>query len=138
MRLSEKIALGSLMLRPVPGILNDGHGGGCAFGMAKAADSAYVDKAWLTEIHEDVLPCDCGKDKSLVMGGMCTLLPRSWSARDYTNAIVHIFNYHVATKKDWTIDQLCDWVRSVEPDEPEEVVPTTEVIQEALAELVTK
>jgi len=39
------------------------------------------------------------------------------------NIIVHLFNYHVMTKKDWTMDQLIDWVRSVEPPDPEEDAP---------------
>jgi len=34
--------------------------------------------------------------------------------------VVHLFNDHVMTRKDWTLDQLIDWVRSVEPADPEE------------------
>lgn len=48
--------------------------------------------------------------------------------------IVHVFNYHVMTVKDWTLDRLVQWVASVEPAEPEEVV--TEPVTERKEELV--
>ena len=38
----------------------------------------------------------------------------------YYSVIAHIFDYHVMTTGQWTLDQLIDWVRSVEPDEPVE------------------
>ena len=38
----------------------------------------------------------------------------------YYSTIAHIFDYHVMTTGQWTLDQLIDWIRSVEPDEPVE------------------
>jgi hypothetical protein len=39
-------------------------------------------------------------------------IPREMRIKDI---IAHIFDYHVMTKKNWTLDQLAAWVQSVEP-----------------------
>jgi hypothetical protein len=42
-------------------------------------------------------------------------VPRKMRVKDI---IAHLFDYHVMEKKNWTLDQLVDWVREVEPNEP--------------------
>lgn len=121
MRLSERIMLGSLILKPMAGIRKSGDGRfGCVFGMADETGHEFY--KWTNEMPEVsvCLPCDCGRDGSAIMGNCCRKYPRSFCTRSYVQAIVHIFNYHVCTAKDWTLEQLVDWVRSVEPAEPEE------------------
>jgi hypothetical protein len=44
----------------------------------------------------------------------------------YMIGIVHVFNYHVCTVKDWTLDQLIDWIRTIEPAEEEAPVAAEE------------
>ncbi|MGA8688919.1 MAG: hypothetical protein WB662_03165 [Methyloceanibacter sp.] len=43
------------------------------------------------------------------------------------NAIVHIFNQHVCDG-DWTIEQLADWVASIEPPDPAEEAARTAIV----------
>ena len=123
MRLSDAINLGSLLLKPVAGTRGDGNDGGCALGMAGKAAGGYVGCGfadWAKEIQSvDLLPCECGKDGSKIMGSSCDYFYRASVPRNCVHAITHLFNYHVCTAKDWTLEQLVDWVRSVEPDEPE-------------------
>ena len=46
---------------------------------------------------------------------------------------IHLFNDHVMTKKEWTMDQLIDWVATVEPPDPEEEQMRKEIHEEVLA-----
>jgi hypothetical protein len=112
MRLSQAIALGRTLCSPVPATQDDLNGGGCALGMgARALGLKFFHGYSLNEINYPTLrnrvemPCSCD-------------LPRG----DYWygtlgGAIAHFFNEHVFGAKDWTLDQLIDWVRSVEPAE---------------------
>jgi hypothetical protein len=59
------------------------------------------------------------------MGTNCWMCHRA-SMTALRSVIVHLFNYHVVTAKDWTIERLADWVRSIEPPEPNEVAKPTE------------
>lgn len=69
------------------------------------------------------LPCEC---KDLIVGGGMRLLASS-GRESLMSAIIHLFNYHVMTKKDWTMEKVIDYVASVEPPDPLESVTTSHV-----------
>ena len=46
-------------------------------------------------------------------------------------AIYHVFDEHVMYLHDWTLDQLIDWIRSVEPQEAEASLIPKETVDEA-------
>lgn len=107
MKLSDAIALGRTLKSPRAYTLGIGEDGGCAIGMGLAAvdehgswPAVMTRWPWLTNQRE--LPCGCNE------GVGCS-----------ASAIVHVFDFHVYEKCDWTLDQLIDWVRSVEPAEAE-------------------
>ena len=117
MKLSNAMATGRVLLRARAGIFVAGSSG-CALGMAyKASGLTAQDKivgytmndchhAWpWTRQSLKTVPCTCGVE-------------------DYNlgQAITHLFDVHVMDAavrnvKAWTLDQLIDWVRSVEPAE---------------------
>lgn len=111
MKLSEAIVLGSNVIRPLAGgLAEDPSRQTCAFMMAAAALSkpaclwaeAPMEWPWLTR-HLMHVPCGCrGWDRYLTA--------------NYMTAVIHIFSCHVATKE-WTVEQLADWVASVEPED---------------------
>ncbi len=111
MKLSEAIVLGSTVFRPLAGgLVADPSRQTCAFMMAAAALSkpaclwaeAPTTWPWLTRQLAHV-PCGCrGWDRYL--------------SANYMTAIIHVFACHVATKE-WTIEQVADWVASVEPQD---------------------
>jgi hypothetical protein len=121
-RLSDAIATGRVLLKPLAGELIDMSGtAGCALGMAaKAAGigSIGVDirLKWLWIREEAEMPCSCIPSPFASMH----------SPQPCSNIITHIFDDHVMTDKDWTLDQLIDWVRSVEPPEPFEDITAVE------------
>ena len=63
-------------------------------------------------MREVVRPCDCWRFR----------VPREMRIKD---VIAHIFDYHVMTKKNWTLERLAAWVKTVEPEEvlPKEIGP---------------
>lgn len=127
MRLSEAIGLGSVLIKPRANYLLDESGTmGCALGMAGIAiglslrgpkisfcginigsEERYepLREAWpwlLQTVSE--YPCGCALDSK---------------CEDHEDTITHLFDNHVAVpiefgNKDWTLDRLIDWVRSVE------------------------
>lgn len=124
MRLSEAIATGRMLVHAVPGVVLSYDGlNGCALGMGYIANGGQIDFTvgigletpmrtwpWLAESH--ALPCRCNISCGL------------------TNAqiIAHLFDYHImgceiglsqgeGVEQDWTLDQLIDWIASVEPAE---------------------
>lgn len=107
MKLSEAILLGSSMLKPVAGRLGEGDEG-CALGMAGVAACGKHDGVncdvftWVNDKSADS-PCGC------FAGNFGMKSVRAW--------IAHIFNEHVMDDKTWTLEQLCDWIRTVEPAE---------------------
>lgn len=114
MRLSEAILLGSVSVRPLAGHMikfENGETFGCALGMACISAAVPVFKSkqiydewpWLQAVF--ALPCCCGGDVFLA-----------------SSVIVHIFDYHIMGSYHpyWTLEQLVDWVRSVEPPEPDQ------------------
>jgi hypothetical protein len=141
MRFSEAIALGSMSLKPSAGkFLNRDRTEGCAMGMAyvgmgEVAYNKLQDQLFTK--HRAPMPCDC---VGTVMGGSCIYgLRVEWVGRVHSVAqiIVHLFNYHVMTVKDWSMDKLIDWVRLVEPAEAEvaEVPVATPVVEEVLVHI---
>lgn len=136
MKISTAIALGRTMIKAVAGTRNNGLGYGCALGMAEAAigqtnyyKSAESNWRWIT-VPSLPLPCGC---TGLVMGSGCHTESYHGGSWPTISSIVHLFNYHVMTKKDWTLDQLIDWLASIEPKEPEEVAvaaPVQEIMKE--------
>src|ERR1700687_528175 len=135
MRAAEAIRLGSLMIKPVAGTRNDGNGGGCAIGMGNfsltgdAGNGADMHTcrawerrfSWVTKSVFTQLPCSC--DSQMVVGSICRITARSCVEASPIMAMVHLFNYHVCTVKDWTIDRLCEWFNSIDPT-PRDSEPT--------------
>lgn len=125
MRLSDAIATGRMLLTPTLGV-RELNGGGCAIGMAEVAlgiektnkrlENVYP---WLSNTIED-LPC--GSDHFYIHENpylACFNPVTKPQVQSYSCAIAHIFNVHVMRDKTWNLDQLIDWVRSVEPAEKE-------------------
>lgn len=140
MRLSEAIALGRTLLNPVPGSLFAGEDGGCAQGMAlrcigkkTTAESRLGigdDWPWTLEVVGK-FPCEC-------VEGRPEIFSDGWFPyADTRSAIAHLFDSHVMGRhQDWTLDQLIDWVRSVEPAEPplpEQAIAESEASTEQVA-----
>jgi hypothetical protein len=109
MKPSEAILLGSTQYRAVPGQLFTPPDGACVWGMALAAvgakqlvsscnDLAPVYGLWPWTFQKGSVPCGCP----------CFHI-------NYARVIAHLFDRHVATAY-WTLEQLVDWVRSVEPE----------------------
>lgn len=106
MRLSEAILLGRVtIIDPAPCDITR-----CALGMA--ANAVGVERTtnavigrwpWLLKLSDSRCP---------VMGSCYT-------GQVFYSVLVHIFDSHVILGHDWTLEQLVDWVCSVEPDELE-------------------
>jgi hypothetical protein len=111
MRLSDAIALGRTLKKPVRGMMGIGTNHGCALGMADAGvGGAKFGNEFATELctwpwlsGNTRLPCGCRSRRGF--------------SSNHAGIIAHLFDEHVFEKEDWTLDQLIDWVRSVEPAE---------------------
>ena len=105
MRLSDAIALGRMILRPLGGTFNDGKGGGCALGMAYMAAGLDPYKELFSAMQ-----CEPGwkwiENTLLVLPCGCTGYNKLYAL----STIVHLFDIHVMHLGDWTLDQLIDWV----------------------------
>jgi hypothetical protein len=115
MRLSEAILLGSSIIKAKGGAIFYPDGSGCALGMGLAANGYTCNPfagdgdalhlwPWLKQAT--VLPC-------------CPTLLSEDGTTDVMSAIVHLFDFHVSEERDWTIEELCQWLASIEPPEPE-------------------
>jgi hypothetical protein len=124
-KLSEAILLGSTILTPKAGVQHEtteeGQQG-CALGMAAIANGCTYGPPRRPDSGEST--------RSLGTAGVwgewvknkirrpCTcwfLIPRRMQIQEI---ITHLFDYHVMAKKaDWTLDQLVNWVKTVEPVE---------------------
>lgn len=121
MRLSEAILLGSTVLTPKAGQQHYSElNAGCALGMAavaagysfRPATEPFEEKDRRTLGTEGVWgswvlamvrrPCDCWRFR----------VPREMRVKD---VIAHLFDRHVMSCKDWTIEQLTSWVETIEP-----------------------
>lgn len=106
-RLSDAILLGSRVIPSQPITMGYSGGPGCALGMACAATGLDVGcNARESDLLKDRfpvldteiwLPCGCSDRNFKVFG-----------------VIGHIFDFHVMDKHNWTIEQLVDWVRTIE------------------------
>jgi hypothetical protein len=132
MKLSDAILLGSTMIKPLAGkhLSPDGDEG-CAWGMVDMATGgrAFRDLLVMAANFLAELPCGC-TDEWIIGSGMN--VQRRESMNNLSAIIVHLFNYHVMTRKDWTLERLVDWVRSVEPAEPEEKELEKREVQEVI------
>jgi hypothetical protein len=120
MRLSDAIAMGRMLVPEQRRFVL----GGCAFGMALKACGAEllyeeVKRLWPWTAEKQEIEPPCGCVASFV-----------YPAADASAAIFHLFDNHVRGNpnifRPWTLDQLIDWVRSVEPAEDEDVAPVVE------------
>ena len=121
MKLSEAILLGSTVLTPKAGQQHYSDlNAGCALGMAavaagytfRAATEPFDEKDRRTLGTEGVWgswvlatvrrPCDCWRFR----------VPREMRVKDI---IAHLFDRHVMSRKDWTVEQLAAWVETAEP-----------------------
>jgi len=145
-KLSEAILLGSTVVAANPGqqYFSETEAG-CALGMAAIAKGCRflrvvgtvpekdrrtfrVEGIWGKWVLRVVMqPCECPLDR-----------PREMRIKDI---IAHLFDCHVAGKKNWTLDQLVAWVQTWEPKEASTaamanaVASDTTLSSEARAEL---
>src|ERR1700747_785030 len=116
MRASTAMNLGRAILKPLAGVHWDHNANaGCAWGMADAAlggGAAFHLMLQKANQHMVVLGCECGPGE--IMLGGCQMHFWQGGIMSLAQAIVHLFNYHVMTKRDWSMDRLIEWVRSVE------------------------
>lgn len=122
MRSSEALILGSVMLKAHPGsvyIRDKGREFGCAIGMIAAGsghlkelqDGNLILPGWMYE--EVILPCQCG----------------GFTKHRIEAIVMHLFDNHVFRHtgdhfdvdgkqlEKWTLDQIADWLYSIEPKE---------------------
>jgi len=138
MRLAERLMLGSTMLKPLRGIWNNGDYG-CALGMISKTNNENTTEFWnknsdMIYKHVALPSCGCDARKSLMAGG--GMLEHFQTVDYFYKVLVHLFNQHVCATdeevaagiKRWSIEQLADWLESVEPKEAEnaEVLPVQE------------
>lgn len=112
MRLSDAIAMGRTMTEHRANDLAH-----CAQGMAliSCGVTDRIDMVreggigkrwpWSAELTDSDFPCGCNMGERY--------------EHSIRGSIAHIFDLHVMHLKDWTLDELIDWVRSVEPVEAE-------------------
>jgi hypothetical protein len=131
MKMSTAMALGSTMMHPIAGVFYTGHAG-CALGMvSQAAPSDWNRLYEMSRKLKVSRPCLCKDDCFVYGSGMMQV--RAGEIGHLGHCIVHLFNHHVMTRKDWTMEQLIDWVASVEPPDPEEAEVRKEIHEEVLA-----
>jgi hypothetical protein len=118
MKASEALRKGSKMVEPVRGMIEEYQTGKCcALGMiGKAARGAasryYEDFEWMWQ-RGTKLPCGC--TDAMIMGGGALCVDRTSIEARIGATVVHLFNYHVMTEGDWTIDQIADWLDTLDP-----------------------
>lgn len=127
MQLHEAILLGSTIIKPARTIGTPGESG-CAMGMAVAATgdigvwvrdrlNAFKNRWPWTDIKQVLLPCCESSSKVTV-----------------TEVIIHIFDNHIMSYnlgcKKWTLEQLADWVKSVDPTVTVTALPEEEEVTE--------
>jgi hypothetical protein len=121
MLMSDAIALGACVIRAVPYTIGQDDYG-CAVGMATYAAKGMQDSAgscwpWAAKKLETVMPCGCD---SMRYPPNDPAKRGAYPILVYSDAIAHLFNEHVMDhehtgKASWTLEQLIDWVREVEP-----------------------
>ena len=123
MKLSEAIVLGSTVLTSRAGgqFFSQSQSGcalgmagvarGCEFGPARGPVDARsrrtlgTEAVWGNWVMRIVMrPCDCWRFR----------VPREMRIKDI---VAHLFDYHVMVKRNWTIERLATWVKTMEPEE---------------------
>ncbi len=142
MRASEALLKGSKMIRWVMGTQNDLSGGGCALGMMARVHGLerlnFCDDPLFTSVeeyqwmHTASPPLACNCLGSVLLGSGGDFNPRELLESRVAYQLVHLFNYHVMTEKDWTIEQLSKWLDIVDPSPLEKVVVEETQEQEEL------
>lgn len=133
MKLSEAMELGST----IEGTWHDGStAGACAMQAASLAVKGTKNFAGISNTHwtwlreygqlKEACKCKIGDTPGYPL----------WGGSTPINQIIHVFNTHVAgiygiQRITMNFDQFLDWIRSVEPAEPQEAV-----IKEPVGELV--
>lgn len=118
MKLSLAIATGRTVLTPYAGYFLARGQRGCALGMAGIADGLALVEEGPRVAIENYKAIETHWPWLKTEGPKCPVCGNS-SNHFYTDLIAHIFDAHVAgIKSEWTLDQLIDWIRSVEPAEP--------------------
>lgn len=121
MKISTAMNLGSSMIFPIAGQhLNVDRTGGCAWGMVNVAAPGEYENMLNMRAHRVYLRLPCGCKGNIMGAGMKSIYYPDGKL-NLTYAIVHLFNDHVMTRKDWSMEKLIDWVASVEPPDPFEV-----------------
>lgn len=119
MRASEALIAGSTMMKAMPyRMTNEDQSLGCALGMmGKAMGCACCTGSYFGWLHEDLkvlTPCGCSYN--LYPAGTADPdIDTNYLIASYWGCVAHIFNQHVCGDKTWTIEQLADWVESVDP-----------------------
>jgi len=129
MQLSDAMLLGSTQVKLIPGVLvNKDFSAACGIGAAAIAvgaswEDASVDMLakdsrttgseyiWGWLLHSEKFPCQCFSHRS--------------SQSDIAKFVIsHIFDMHVFSRSDWTLEQLIAWIKTVEPAENPEQLST--------------
>lgn len=113
MRLSDEIMLGATLERHIAGQgpIREGDGG-CALQLACLARGDQK-KKW----------------------SLATFSAHPWTSQNrkcpacVTTSTARYVIYHLNDQHAWTIEQIADWVRSVEPAEPEAESPVTREVE---------
>lgn len=119
MKLVDAMEKGSKNVRHIAGTRNNEMGARCAIGMAEwAVQDCRIENAWPWTTQQGIeLPCGCTGHQ---MGSGCITQDfRDGKNVGFLSGIVHLFNYHVMTKKDWSMDRLLKWVGCVEENREE-------------------
>ena len=129
MRASEALMAGSLLLRPLGCIRNDGNGNGCALGMMEMAHGIDAGKSPTFPSSEFKLDYDIYPWLRSVCIHSCPVCGESFYLYPAMGILIaHIFDYHIAEiivlpdpkKGRWTIEQLADFIEAHDPT-PKEV-----------------
>ena len=120
MKLSDAILIGSAVVTPRPGkVYFRDENSGCAIGMAViGAGGKWIQRGldsveflhWWPWVHNFAKrPCHCQSVKPIARVG--SLIP-------------HLFDQHVFGQRDWTIEQLAQWIATIEPPEQDLTFPS--------------
>ena len=120
MKLSDAILIGSAVVKPRPGkVYFRDENSGCAIGMAViGAGGKWIRRGldsveflhWWPWVHNFAKrPCPCQSVRP--MARVRSLIP-------------HLFDQHVFGQRDWTIEQLAQWIATIEPPEQDLTFPS--------------
>lgn len=145
MRWKDQLLFGSMYLKPLRGVTNNGNGAGCALGMLNVSGCCAQNLFQAQAYTDRILPCGCDRSTQLMWHG-------GWMHQSalyripIDMVVIHLFNQHVCATEDeirdgiekWSIKQLADWLDTVQPPDPEdpnkepepEPDPDTEPVEE--------